>query len=623
MLTFNIGRLAKIGLLTTLLMVVAVVGLASPTAAQNVATGIVEQQKLTGFEGPLDRFGSTIAVDGDTMIVGSADARIAAYVFTLVGDTWTEQQRLPLSEGERVGLGSTVAIDGDTVIIGVEPGDSSAGTAYVFTRTGTTWTQQQVLTPVDDEPRRDPAGTSVAIDGDTAVVSVVSSRGASGAAFVFTRTGATWTETQRISSGDNIRNDQFGTSLAIDGDSLVIAQVPDGSFPDALHVYGRTGDTWSETQRIVGQFGPISLAIDDDTLVVGSPRAGSLIAGTAYVYTRTNNTWAQQQELLRSDEQYGDNFGSSVAIDGNTVVVGANHRDATTFAADNAGTAYVFTRTNEVWAQQHELGASDLRDPSAPDFFGESVAIVGTTAIVGAPLADGVYVFETSQAAGLICNGQEVTVDLAAGDQPTDGDDVILGTNGPDDINAGSGNDTICGQDGDDTIDAGDGQDVVFGGEGRDIVNAGDGRDVINGGPGSDTINGGQGRDVLFGGRADDTIDGGQGHDVIDGGRGSDVISGGRGDDDLFGDQGRDVLRGNRGEDFLSGGEGNDILHGGQHRDSLNGNAGNDTLIGGAGRDQLTGGPDRDILNGSNGPDLCFVDNDDLVGQASNCEIFG
>ncbi len=131
------------------------------------------------------------------------------------------------------------------------------------------------------------------------------------------------------------------------------------------------------------------------------------------------------------------------------------------------------------------------------------------------------------------CNGLEVTVDLANGDKPTSGDDVILGTNNVDRIKASGGNDTICALGGDDIIKAGKGDDWVDAGDGDDRVIGGGGKDQIRGGNGSDFIKGGQGNDVLKGGADDDTIDGGKGADRINGGLGTDSCDGGRGKNKL------------------------------------------------------------------------------------------
>ena len=187
-------------------------------------------------------------------------------------------------------------------------------------------------------------------------------------------------------------------------------------------------------------------------------------------------------------------------------------------------------------------------------------------------------------APALLCNGEAVTVNIAAGETPSGDDDVILGTDGADVINGLGGNDTICGLGGNDTI---------------------------SGGKGADTILGGLGADVLTGNN---------GADVIAGGRGKDTISGGSGPDELRGNAGKDTIAGGNGADLIIGGAGNDALAGGSRGDDLRGGAGNDSLAGGKGADVLNGGAGRDSLNGNNGTDTCTADPDEPGEVITNCE---
>ncbi len=180
------------------------------------------------------------------------------------------------------------------------------------------------------------------------------------------------------------------------------------------------------------------------------------------------------------------------------------------------------------------------------------------------------------------CGGEEVTVSLALGQVPTEGDDVILGTDGADVINGLGGNDIICGE---------------------------RGADIIRGGPGNDRV---------FGGAGADTISLGRGNDTAYGQGGDDVIRGNRGNDTLIGLGGNDVLRGNNGTDSLTGGGGRDLLVGGKKADFLSGDAGRDELQGRQGPDFLDGGDGADIINGGGAEDTCIEDGDDA--SVVNCE---
>ena len=182
------------------------------------------------------------------------------------------------------------------------------------------------------------------------------------------------------------------------------------------------------------------------------------------------------------------------------------------------------------------------------------VAAVGTTPNLD-PLVE--------EPAALMCNNLVVTVNLADGDVPTAGDDVIRGTAGNDVINALGGNDTICALQGDDVIDGGDGFDKVFAGAGDDTINGGVGNDTLVGGDGNDTINGGTGNDRLQGGGGVEELNGDGGLDRLAGNNGNDILRGGTHDDQLFGNLGRDQLFGDGGNDVLRGGAWVDIMNGG------------------------------------------------------------
>ena len=163
----------------------------------------------------------------------------------------------------------------------------------------------------------------------------------------------------------------------------------------------------------------------------------------------------------------------------------------------------------------------------------------------------------------LVCNNLVVTVDLGAGDRPTEGDDVIRGTAGDDVINGLGGDDTICGLRGDDRIDGGDGFDKVFAGAGDDTVSGGAGNDLLIGGLGADSITGGDGNDRIQGGDGIDTLGGDNGNDILRGGNDNDTIRGGTGADMIWGNLGRDELFGDAGSDVLRGGAWLDRMDGG------------------------------------------------------------
>jgi len=232
------------------------------------------------------------------------------------------------------------------------------------------------------------------------------------------------------------------------------------------------------------------------------------------------------------------------------------------------------------------------------------------------------------------CGGVPVTVDLAAGQQPTMGNDVIVGTAGPDIIDALDGDDIICGLGGRDLISAGPGDDLVYAGGGHDVVQGGTGSDTIYGQPGADQLRGGDGADFLFGGTGYDTLFGDADNDFLQGSGGNDTIYGGTGDDNLYGKAGDDRMWGEAGDDEIYAAGGNDLAWGGDGADRIQGAAGDDELEGGDGNDTLYGQAGNDELRGGAGDDELYAaagndvveggpGNDELQGAAGNDELSG
>ncbi|MDH3704955.1 MAG: PQQ-dependent sugar dehydrogenase [Acidimicrobiia bacterium] len=225
------------------------------------------------------------------------------------------------------------------------------------------------------------------------------------------------------------------------------------------------------------------------------------------------------------------------------------------------------------------------------------------------------------------CDGQPATVVIAAGDTPTIGADVIVGTPGDDVIRGLGGDDVICGGGGADDIEGGAGDDKVFGQVGADRLVGGIGDDVLDGGPGDDELIGSADDDVLIGRAGHDTANGSAGNDVVEGRNGDDVLRGGigvdllvghGGADDLFGGAGDDVLRGGAGADLAAGAGGDDRVEGGPGDDVVKGSLGADEVFGNGDDDRVVGEAGDDVLHGGVGVDACFggADND----TASACE---
>ena len=271
-------------------------------------------------------------------------------------------------------------MSGDTAVVGAyldHHNGIESGSAYVFVRTGSTWTEQAKLT-ASDGAGGDDFGLSVSVDGDTAVVGAFlddDSGNWSGSAYVFTRTGSTWTEQAKLTASDGASDDWFGYSVSVDGDTAVVGAVYDdhnGIDSGSACVFTRTGSTWTEQAKLTASDGAagdvfgVSVSVSGDTAVVAAHNdddSGSN-SGSAYVFVRTGSTWTEQAKLTASDAAGQDQFGVSVSVDGDTAVVGAYSDD------DNgidSGSAYVFSPVSPELCPEKILRLLAVKEPNQAD----------------------------------------------------------------------------------------------------------------------------------------------------------------------------------------------------------------------------------------------------------------
>ncbi len=399
-----------------------------------------EVKKLTASDAEDgDFFGWSVAISGDTAVTGASEEdgagtwRGAAYVFQRDqggAGNWGEVKKLTASDAEDNDFfGFRVAISADTAVVGAYAEDGAGynrGAAYVFERDqggAGNWGQVKKLTASDAEDT-DYFGYSVVASGDTAVVGAYEEDGAGtdrGAAYVFQRDQGgpdNWGEVKKLTASDAQDGDQFGISVAVGGETAVVgAPLEDGAGNDrgAAYVFGRDQggpDNWGEVKKLTASdaedidlFG-ISVAVSGDTAVAGAylEDGAGTNRGAAYVFERGQGgpgNWGQVKKLTASDAEDIDYFGISVAVSGDTAIVGASYEDG---AGSDCGAAYVFARDQggpDNWGQVKKLTASDAQDN---DLLGWSVAISGDTAVVAAVYDDGAgsdrgaaYVFERDQ----------------------------------------------------------------------------------------------------------------------------------------------------------------------------------------------------------------------------------
>ncbi|MDC3952562.1 FG-GAP repeat protein [Polyangium jinanense] len=349
-------------------------------------------------------FGVSVAIDGDTAIVGApsddgiAEHAGAAQIFVRKDGVWVPEQKLVASDAEATdAFGYSVAISGDIAIVGAPNGDDqaeNAGAAYVFVREGGAWKEQQKL--VSPKPEMIGSfGTSVAIVGTIALVGASREDGVgfdSGAAYIFVRdaSGDMWGLQKVLLPADGTPS-HFGASVALSADAAVVGAPRDNAgMPvpvGAAYVFDRAEGAWPLEQILAADdageqdyFG-ISVAISGDTTLVGAAGDDDVAedGGAAYVFSRVDKLWSAPQKLVPSAVEKFGRFGMATSISGDVALVG------TYLAGPNvtgAGSAYVFVREDGVFAHDHRLLASDGVDG---DFFGIAVAVSVDTVLIGAP----------------------------------------------------------------------------------------------------------------------------------------------------------------------------------------------------------------------------------------------
>jgi len=424
----------------------------------------VQQAKLTATDGEAtDLFGHSVTISGDTVVigapyddVGSNDNQGSAYVFEKPTGGWTtgtEAARLTASDGAADDrFGESVAISGNTVVVGSREDDTGSntaqGSAYVFEKPvggWTTGTETAKLT-ASDGATGDRLGVSVAIDGDTVVVGAsdddVGSHADQGSAYVFEKPAGGWTtgtETAKLTASDGAANDSFGESVAISGDTLVVGAYLDviGSNSDqgSAYVFERPVGGWTtgtEAAKLTASDGAaedhfgLPVAISGDTVVVGSfadDVGSNENQGSAYVFEKPAGAWATGTEtakLTASDGAADDYFGISVAVSGDMLVVGAYAADVG--SNDDQGSAYVFEKPAGSWTTGTETAKLTASDGAAEDYFGNSVAISGGTVVVGVRLDD----IGSNDKQGSACVFTTTDASLVTGDINGDGSIDLL-----------------------------------------------------------------------------------------------------------------------------------------------------------------------------------------------------
>jgi hypothetical protein len=347
-----------------------------------------------------DRFGTAVAVSGDTAFVASgvwsynqASQMGAVYVFHRQGGAWTQTQKLRASDAANYSnFGSSLAFDGSTLLVAslnANVGDVlQEGAVYAFSLDGDTWQETQKFSASDGADNW-AFGSAVALQGSTAVIgalnATVGGNTSQGKAYVFTKSGGVWSQTQVLMADDGSFNDRFGQSVAFDGSSILVG-APTLPYNPAhggfVYTFEISGNLWSQTGKLVpddsavsDQFG-YSVALDGSNALIGS--IGNQFArGAVYAFSHADGNWQQAQKIMPDESSSGDQFGNAISMHGSTAVVGAQ----ASVTDSGKGRAFVLSVVDDVW----NAGELEQDSPGPLDLFGSAVAFDGATFLIGAP----------------------------------------------------------------------------------------------------------------------------------------------------------------------------------------------------------------------------------------------
>ncbi|MCB9853164.1 MAG: hypothetical protein H6819_08710 [Phycisphaerales bacterium] len=344
-------------------------------------------------------FGISVGIRDDVAIVGSmhdvSPNSGVAHVFRSTGDHWVHEDTLVASNAAfNDHFGNAVAVEGSHAIVGAWGNAAQgvrSGAAYAFRKSGSQWSETQILLASDGHGGAQ-FGESVAIFGDTAVIGsplVYTSPPSRGNAYVFHRALDDWQEVASLTREDPEAANRFGTSVAIDGDTVVIGAPLDehnGPESGAAYVFRESGGVWSQEVKLWADDGQIgddfgrSVAVSADTIVIGAPGDddNGTDSGSAYVFRKFGSDWFAWAKLKPIEGRTRDEFGHSVAIEGSTIVIGGPRS-----AANNTerGAVYVFREHAGVWLQELTLAPGE---PGVADQFGSSVDIDNGVIVAGA-----------------------------------------------------------------------------------------------------------------------------------------------------------------------------------------------------------------------------------------------
>jgi hypothetical protein len=364
----------------------------SHSQVQKLLASDISSSAAFGESTAMSADGTTALVGAGGRFLSGVGTTGAVYAFNYNAGTWSQSQIIVSSDleyADRFGSSVAMSANGNIAVIGARNEDTSPntdnGAAYIFTRSAGVWTQQAKLV-ASDPASSVTFGQSASISSDGTTVAIGSPEsGTGGAVYVFTGSGTTWTQQAKLVASDAAASDQFGyqVSISSNGNTLLTGaqnKTVTNTGNGAAYVFTRSGTTWSQQAKLVpttlqiyqGFGSSVAISSTGDSAFIGAPSAsntGASFSGSVYYFTRSGSTWTQQQKITSSDIQTSDSFGCSVVIsaNGSLLLAGAYAED--TSPNSNQGAVYSFTLSGSSWVQQTKYFASD---PESNDNFGNS-----------------------------------------------------------------------------------------------------------------------------------------------------------------------------------------------------------------------------------------------------------
>lgn len=342
-----------------------------------------------------DKFGDKVSVS--IAVIGAPNTNSsagAAYIYVKGASGWPKKPTATLADpGATSGddFGTAVAVSGETVVVGADSPSNGPGAAYIYVEGSSGWSTRPTVTLVDPTATAgDYFGNSVAVSGKTVVVGADAALNGPGAAYIYVKGASGWPRRPTVALADPTATsgDSFGISVAVSGRTVVVCDATANSDRGAAYIYVRRASGWPNkpTATLANPAGKryeyfgFSVAVSGSTIVVGDWPTPSG-AGVAYIYVNGSSGWPTTPTVTLFDPKTagGGSFGFSVAVSGTIAVVGA------LFANSHAGAAYIYVQRASGWPKKPAAALSDPH-PMADDLFANSVAVSGSTAVVGAPV---------------------------------------------------------------------------------------------------------------------------------------------------------------------------------------------------------------------------------------------